>query len=573
MPPQLTSFAVFFLALYLLSGTVALYLTILAWRHRNVPLSWPFTLLMASLAIYIFAYILEVLSPDLETSLVFNNIEVPCMLMIPVAFLLIVMYATGRERYVTIRTLPIFFLGVILLSILEFTNPLHYLYYTGFVPSAYGGLVFWIHLHGPFFWLTIAYTYALCLLSLALIVSHLSMTGPCQRRSLRLLLVAAVIPIVFNIVCTFWFTPGTGIDLTQVSFLIPGLILAFGLFRYLFSAVPVAYSRVLSTMQEGVIITDASSRVIDLNPAASRMTGVGLRDAIRREIGDLMPALSSCIPGTCLPEEGTRAECLIPQADGQPCYYDVIAIPLGSRESESEGSLYVLRDITERKRSEIALAEANKKINLLSGITRHDIRNQLMALKAYLQLSEESLNSPAELSEYFAQQRKIADTIDRQIAFTQNYENLGVNPPSWQDAEACIRRAMADLPMRNIRVDVELDGLLIFADPMLEKVFYNLIDNALRYGGVRMTAIRASTRANGSSQVLVFEDNGNGIPLEDKPLLFTRNFGKNTGLGLFLSREILSLTGITISENSESGRGARFELRIPAGRFRFRQCS
>jgi signal transduction histidine kinase len=192
-----------------------------------------------------------------------------------------------------------------------------------------------------------------------------------------------------------------------------------------------------------------------------------------------------------------------------------------------------------------------------------------MALKAYLQLSEESADNPTELPEYLAQGQKIADTIDHQIAFTSDYENMGSNPPAWQSVSACIEKAMADLFMGNIRIDVECTGLLVFADPLLEKVFYNLIDNALRYGGDHLSAIHVTAQKEDTSLVLVFEDDGAGISLEDKPRLFTRGFGKNTGLGLFLIREILSITGITLTETGIPGSGARFEIRIPAGKFRY----
>jgi PAS domain S-box-containing protein len=511
------------------------------------------------------------MSPDLLISLVFNNIEVPCMLTIPVAFLLIVLYHTGNERYVTIRTLPLFFLGVIVLSFLEFTNPLHYLYYTGFAPVAWEGLVFWIHKHGPFFWLTIAYTYALVLLAIFLLVSHLSVTGPCHRRSLSILLVAAVVPVIFNILCTFWITPLTGIDLTQMSFLIPGLILAFGLFRYLFSPVPVAYTQILATMQDGVIITDGTSRIIDLNPAARQMTGLHLRESVGKDIGSLVPALAPCRTGDCQPREGCRSECRIPQADGQPRYLDVISLPLGNEGAAPEGDLFVLRDITERKHAELALSEANKKINLLSGITRHDIRNQLMALKAYIQLSEECVNDPAELTGYIEKLNRIADAIERQIEFTRDYENMGATPPAWQDVGTCIESGREGLFLTGIRVEADVAAMEIFADPLLVKVFYNLFDNALRYGGSSIDTLRITTHIDDVSLVLVVEDNGQGVPAEDRPRLFTKGFGKNTGLGLFLSREILSLTGITITETGRPGGGARFEIRVPPGKFRYRE--
>ena len=84
-----------------------------------------------------------------------------------------------------------------------------------------------------------------------------------------------------------------------------------------------------------------------------------------------------------------------------------------------------------------------------------------------------------------------------------------------------------------------------------------------------MTEIRITGQWADEDLVIVVEDNGNGIEPGDKKKLFTKGFGKNTGLGLFLSREILAITGITIDESGEPGRGARFEIRIPRGMYRF----
>jgi signal transduction histidine kinase len=73
--------------------------------------------------------------------------------------------------------------------------------------------------------------------------------------------------------------------------------------------------------------------------------------------------------------------------------------------------------------------------------------------------------------------------------------------------------------------------------------------------------------------IIHIEDNGVGIPVQDKEKIFRRGFGKNTGLGLFLAREILSITGITIRETGEYQHGARFELQVPKGVFRYSKPS
>ncbi len=231
--------------------------------------------------------------------------------------------------------------------------------------------------------------------------------------------------------------------------------------------------------------------------------------------------------------------------------------------------LSVVRDITERKQAVEALRQANSKLNLLSSITRHDINNQLFSLKAYLELSKLSLGDAAKMSEYIIREERAANAIQRQILFTKEYEDMGVKTSIWHDVDACVRKVQASLPMRDIRVIIDSPDIEVYADPLFEKVFYNLIDNALRYGGPNMTRIRVSAQESEKGLVISVEDDGTGISVEGKKRLFERGFGHNTGLGLFLSREVLSITGIMIAETSEPGKGARFEITVPKGEYRF----
>ena len=223
-------------------------------------------------------------------------------------------------------------------------------------------------------------------------------------------------------------------------------------------------------------------------------------------------------------------------------------------------------------RSQKDLLQTNEKLNLLSSITRHDISNQLHALSGYLELSRQMVKDPDLASELIAKEEKIADTIARQINFTRDYEDMGVAAPAWQNVDGIVRQAAASLSMKDIRVVVDRPDLEIYADPLFGKVFYNLMDNALKYGGTKITTINITTHETGGRLTLIFEDDGMGIAGEDKRHLFERGYGKNTGLGLFLSREILSITGITIRETGDPGRGARFEMVVPKGEYRFVQA-
>ncbi|PKL58340.1 MAG: hypothetical protein CVV34_02790, partial [Methanomicrobiales archaeon HGW-Methanomicrobiales-5] len=134
--------------------------------------------------------------------------------------------------------------------------------------------------------------------------------------------------------------------------------------------------------------------------------------------------------------------------------------------------------------------------------------------------------------------------------------------------EAIVNRAVSQHPLRETHIETVCPGVEIYADPLLEKVFFNLIDNALKYGGENLTSIRITSRVVRNGLVISVQDDGGGISADDKRKLFERGFGNHTGLGLFLSREILSITSITITETGEPGKGARFEILVPDGGYR-----
>nr|WP_245249525.1 PAS domain S-box protein [Methanolinea mesophila] len=235
-------------------------------------------------------------------------------------------------------------------------------------------------------------------------------------------------------------------------------------------------------------------------------------------------------------------------------------------ESTWQKVLVSIMDITDQVGAENALRQANKKLNLLSGITRHDILNQVAILEGYLELAGDAEKSP-EVKEYFGHLYQAVKTIQHQIEFTREYQEIGVNASTWQNIRDLVTAAAKAFDLSQVTLTVTCSGAEIFADPLLLKVFYNLIDNSLRYAPP-FTTITVTCHETGKEMTIVFADDGVGIPPEDKAHLFEHGFGKHTGLGLFLSREILAITGISIAENGEPGKGARFVISVPKGAYR-----
>jgi len=333
------------------------------------------------------------------------------------------------------------------------------------------------------------------------------------------------------------------------------------------------YRTILENMQDLFYRTDRDGKITMISPSGARYAGYDSPDALigldaasmygePEKRAELLRVLSDKGAVTDYPLTLKVRDGSIRYATTNSHYY---------RDAEGRilGVEGVIHDITGLKKTRDALTMANRKLNLLSGITRHDIKNQLMALKAYISLSEESSGDRKSLDSYLGRMELIAGNIERQIEFTRLYEDMGVRAPVWQNVDALVRNAASSLPAGNVRVESGCPGLEIVADSLLEKVFYNLIDNALRYGGPAMTAIAVSSRETDAGLIVSVEDDGAGISAENKERLFERGFGKHTGLGLFLSREILAITGITITETGEPGKGARFEILVPKGAYRF----
>ncbi len=225
-------------------------------------------------------------------------------------------------------------------------------------------------------------------------------------------------------------------------------------------------------------------------------------------------------------------------------------------------------EIQERKETDRALLSANRRLQLLNDITRHDIINSLTGLFLLLSRAEAKAAGNTELLAQIEKEKEIAEIIHRQIVFTRDYQEIGLRMPEWQNVEDVITKAWVGHKIGSVRIDVRVHGLEIFADLLLEKVFYNLIDNAMKYGGPAMTAVRFTMHREGDSVVIACEDDGLGISEEARKNLFHRGYGKHTGYGLFMIREVLGISGLTITENSQPGSGARFEILVPKGLYR-----
>ena len=223
-------------------------------------------------------------------------------------------------------------------------------------------------------------------------------------------------------------------------------------------------------------------------------------------------------------------------------------------------------DMTERRKAEYALFRANKKLKLLNSITRHDILNQLTVLGGYIEMSRE-VAKDTDMVGYINQEKKSTRAIRNMIKFTKDYQDIGLYRPQWQYLRNIATLLATTVDFGAVALRLDIGGLEIYADPLFEKVVYTLLENAMRHGG-KLTFVRFSYTVVDNGCLVICEDDGVGVAADEKEKIFLREYGKHTGFGLFLAREILGITGFSIRETGMPGRGARFEIFIPRGSFR-----
>ncbi|HOC84450.1 MAG TPA: ATP-binding protein [Methanoculleus sp.] len=231
-----------------------------------------------------------------------------------------------------------------------------------------------------------------------------------------------------------------------------------------------------------------------------------------------------------------------------------------------ERVVLTLIDITARKNAENALREANAKLNMMGRLTRNDLMAAVSTLLSRIAGGIREFDDPAFLR-YLNSLDEDARFVQRRAEITRDYQDLGLRPPGWQPLQKTIQEVRSCLLLPGVSVRPWVERLEVYADPMLDRVFSNLIENAARHGkSVSQVVITYQIRDDG---LLVYvEDDGVGIPEPKKEEIFEYSAGGGGGLGLFFVREILSITGMTIAETGTPGEGARFEIHVPPDGYR-----
>jgi PAS domain S-box-containing protein len=229
-------------------------------------------------------------------------------------------------------------------------------------------------------------------------------------------------------------------------------------------------------------------------------------------------------------------------------------------------------DISDRKEAEDKIKEDNLKIEVINEklrvvgrLSRHDVRNKLSAVTGYSYLIKKKHGDLKDVVEAINKIEEAVKDSMKIFDFARKYEQIGIEELVYIDTAGVFDDVVWMFSDLRLKVVNELKGLSVLADSFLTELFYNLVDNTLKYGK-KTTVIRVHFEKTNSGELnIVYEDDGEGISAENKLKLFSEGLSTGgTGYGLFLIKRMMNVYGWQIKEIGEPSKGAKFVISIPA---------
>jgi len=337
-------------------------------------------------------------------------------------------------------------------------------------------------------------------------------------------------------------------------------------------------ARLLNAVGQAIIATDLKGKITYWNRAAEQLYGWQEAEVLGRNIVDITPAETSKeqttdIMNRLIAGEHWSGEFIAKRRDGAIFVAIVTNSPITDDKGEIIGVIGVSTDITEQKWMQEVfddaigkVVELNEKLHVVEDLTRHDLRNKLSALNGQLYLLKKRFSDNPKALQQLKEMEIVSQQMLRIMEFEKNYVQVGAEELKHVEVEVHLdEAALLFSNLKGATLVNECHGLTVLADSLLRQLFYNLIDNTLKYGE-KTRRIRVYYKEEENQVKLIYEDDGVGIPSDVKSHLFQEGYGTGTGYGLYLIKKICEAYGWTIEETGKEGQGAQFTMIVPKKR-------
>jgi PAS domain S-box-containing protein len=556
----------------------------------------PILILLGSI-IWMLMSALEVASDSLPTKLVFFKMHFVGVLIVPTTWLILTMQLSGYERWVKRSNLVVLSVVPVITLLLIFTNESHGLMWSNitlnsvnsFFPlNANRGLGYWL--------LVVGYSNFALMFAVVIFLRRVIASRSLYRRQAVPLIFVSCVPWAFNAVWLLNPSLFMFIDPTPLGLTIAASITLWRL-AYLPGAdiIPVAHEMIVDSMNEAVIILDAQTRIVELNPRAQQLVGHNLSDALGKPVERMWAEWAGVKKEL---DSGTERVREVSFGVGEEKkVYEMLSSYLSGITSDRPNLLITLRDITERKildeklrlyskqlkeHSEHledlvqertkALQQAQRMATIgeLAAMVGHDIRNPLqgIAIATHYLMTKEGSKLGEKGKEMLQLIQEDIWRSDKIINDLLDYSRELHLEQSETDAKSIVEDALTHLKIpAEIRVvdSTQNETKMILDAEKMRRVFLNLLQNAIDAMPKGGTLTITSKRSNGRVEI-VFRDTGVGMTEETmrklwNPLYTTK--AKGMGFGLAISRRVVEAHEGSITVESRPGEGSTFTVSLP----------
>ena len=352
------------------------------------------------------------------------------------------------------------------------------------------------------------------------------------------------------------------------------------------------HALIFESFYDGVVITDLTGRIVDMNPSAERMFGRAKAESLGQTLFSVLhPSETDALTAKMLStlEQAGRwtGEVEFQRRDGTGCTCECVAVPLRDSEGRTIACILVHRDITERKHLQARLVMADRlaSVGTLGAGVAHEINNPLAYMLVNLHLIRTGLGKlepmapPGTVAPLHELVQETTEGAERIASIVQDLKTFARGEAEARLGPVDVRRAvelackMADNMLRHrarLVLDFETVPPVEANESRLGQVFLNLLLNAAQAipegepADKHEVAVRI--RAAPPGQVVVeVRDTGVGMAPEVlsrvfDPFFTTKPVGEGTGLGLSICHGIIESMGGTISAESAPGKGSTFRI-------------
>ena len=344
-------------------------------RRRSAPGSLALKGMLLGMFVWGFSYALFWAFVPLNCKIFWLKFMFFGLTTVPGMFLVFTLRITHRDQWITLRNYVILFSEPFIILLLIWFAP--GLIFKSVEPVFKEGLATVQLERSSAFWVSTVYSYAVIFISFYLLATSYHHANKFFRRQYLLILVGSILPFALSLITQITSTRYSDLDMSAISFGVSGIVYAYAILRHqLMDLIPIARSRLIENMSDGVLVLDAQGRIVDINPAMKNFLEGAPASYLGKNVSDIMNLWNENTKHLLTGLE-TRTEMRLAHIPSR--YLDLRVTPLFDDDQNLNGRLMIFRDITDRKEVEKDLRYAMDRMQtqlIEIGLLQSQLREQ-----------------------------------------------------------------------------------------------------------------------------------------------------------------------------------------------------